>query len=209
MTKDTAKTSETPKKKGGKAKTIIIIGLATILLVGGGIGAGLYAAGAGITGKSAPKEDPNRPKLVERNEEPEVAEAGEGGEAKAPAPKEGTISVKSDRQRVDPRKFDATYFPIDQSFTANLADGSGFVQVGLTLATYYDKRVIANINRQLVPIRSAILLVLSDQEAAALSTPQGKQILQRDLTAAVNHVLREHEGFGGIDNIYFTNLVIQ
>ena len=33
--------------------------------------------------------------------------------------------------------------------------------------------------------------------------------LQRQLTAAINDVLRDKEGFGGIDNVYFTSLVIQ
>ena len=40
-------------------------------------------------------------------------------------------------------------------------------------------------------------------------TGEGKQLLQRDLTDAINQVLRDKEGFGGIDNVYFSNLVIQ
>jgi flagellar protein FliL len=60
-----------------------------------------------------------------------------------------------------------------------------------------------------VPLRSAILLVLSEQVAPVLSTPQGKHQLRRQLTKAINDVLREKEGFGGIDSVYFTNLVIQ
>ena len=83
------------------------------------------------------------------------------------------------------------------------------MQLGLSLSTYYDGKVVQNINRQSVPIRSAILMVLSQQDAEALSTPQGKQMLQRDLTAAINQVLRQKEGFGGVDNVYFSNLVIQ
>jgi flagellar protein FliL len=68
---------------------------------------------------------------------------------------------------------------------------------------------VQNIQRQNVPIRSAVLMVLSQQDAAVLSTPHGKQLLQRDLTTAINQVLREKEGFGGIENVYFSNLVIQ
>jgi flagellar protein FliL len=117
--------------------------------------------------------------------------------------------VTSDQAAVDPKKYEATYFPIEQSFTANLIDGAGFVQVGLSLSTYYDGKVIANIKRQSVPIRSAVLMALSEQDAMVLSTPEGKQMLQRKLTHAINTVLREKEGFGGIDNVYFTNLVIQ
>src|SRR3546814_1857908 len=69
--------------------------------------------------------------------------------------------------------------------------------------------VINNIKRQAVPIRSVVLMVLAEQDPALLSTSEGKQRLQRQLTVAINDVLREKEGFGGIDNVYFTSLVIQ
>ena len=35
--------------------------------------------------------------------------------------------MKNDRVPVDPRKYEVTYVNLDQSFTANLADGAGFV----------------------------------------------------------------------------------
>ena len=204
-TKDKVEGKEKPK--GGKMKKIIVIGFGGIVLIGGGVGAGVYASGS-MAGE-VKHEDPNRPKLVERSKEPEEAsDGGEGGEAKE-APKVGTVSVKSDTVVVDPKKFEPTYLPIEQSFTANLADGQGFVQVGLSLSTYYDGRVISNVKRHSVPIRSAVLMVLSEQDAAVLSTPPGKHGLQKQLTQSINKVLREKEGFGGIDSVYFTNLVVQ
>lgn len=192
------------KPKRSKFKTILMLTVGASVLTAGGAGAAVYLTG-GITDKTA-HEDPFQPKLVERSDEPAEVVEGEDGKM---VPKEGTVSVKNDRAPVDPKKYEVTYFALEQSFTANLADGAGFVQLGLSLATYYDGKVVANINRQIVPIRSAILMVLSQQDAAFLSTPQGKQMLQRDLTKAINEVLREKEGFGGIDDVYFTNLVIQ
>jgi flagellar FliL protein len=198
-----------PKKKG-KGK-LLIFGLAGLLLVGGGVGAGFYASGMGAKAEG-PHEDPMRPKLVLRTEHEEVAEdsGGHGGGAeKAPARRTGTVSVKSDSIKVDPHKYEIAYFPMDAAITANLADGGGFAQLSLSLATYYDSRVTDNVTRQMVPIRSAILMVMSDQQSAVLATPAGKQMLQRDLTRAINGVLREKEGFGGIDNVYFNSLVVQ
>lgn len=195
------------KPKGGRVKKLLLAGIGALVLIGAGVGAGLYATGSGMV-QPAAKDDPDRPKLVERGEEP-AEPADEGEEGKAAALKVGTVSTTSDASPTDPGKYEATYYGIEQSFTANLADGSGFVQMGLSLATYYDGKVIANLNRQMVPIRSAVLMVLSEQDAAILSTSQGKQQLQRQLTDAINRVLREKEGFGGIDNVYFTNLVIQ
>jgi flagellar protein FliL len=180
MTKTKDKADAPPKK----ARKLLTIMVGATALAAAGAAGGVYLSGGVAPDKA------------------------EGADAK-PEPKIGTVSVKSDRFKADPRKYEVTYIALEQSFTANLADGAGFVQLGLSLATYYDGKVVQNVERQAVPIRSAILMVLSQQDAAVLSTPQGKQLLQRDLTEAINEVLRQKEGFGGIDNVYFTNLVIQ
>lgn len=206
MSKNPAKAAAAPAK-GGKFKKIVLIGVGGAVLLSAGIGGGIYASG-GFTGKHG-EENQNLPKLVLRSDEPAEAGGEEGGEGGAPALKVGTVPVQNDRAPVDPKKYEVTYFPLEQAFTANLADGNGFVQVGLSLATYYDGKVITNIQRQMVPVRSAVLMVLSEQDGAVLSTPAGKVALQRDMTKAINQVLRDKEGFGGIDNVYFSNLVIQ
>ncbi len=196
-------------KKKSSMKKMLIFGLGGVLLLGGGAGAGLYFGGAFAPHAEEKKEDPHRPKLVVKSEEPaEAGGEGEGGEAK-PAPRVGTVYVESDRMKVDPRKYEAGYLPLPENFTSNLANGDGFVQVGLSVSTYYDDKVFANVKRHMVPIRSAILMVLSLQDGVGLSTPEGKTHLQKELTEAINKVLREKEGFGGIDNVYFSNLVIQ
>jgi flagellar protein FliL len=193
-----------PAKKGGKAKKLLIFGIGGLALAGGGVGAGIYAGG--MLGEGKPHEDPRKPKLVERSHK---AESASEGEDKGPPVRVGTVSVAHDNAPVDPKKYEIAYYPIDQAFTANLADGSGFVQLGISVSTFYDSRVADNLKRQMVPIRSAILMVLSDQQAQVLATPEGKQLLQRQLTKSINAVLREKEGFGGIDNVYFSSLVVQ
>jgi flagellar FliL protein len=195
---------ETAPKKKGKFKKLLFIGVGAIILIGAGAGAGIYFGA--LSAHEAKPED-HYPKLVLRSEG-EAAPAAEG-EDKEAAPKVGTVSVPNDKFKVDPRKYEITYYPITDAFTTNLADGSGFLQVGISLSTFYDGKVINNIKRQAVPIRSVVLMVLAEQDPALLSTSQGKQRLQRQLGAAINDVLREKEGFGGVDNVYFTSLVIQ
>lgn len=203
MTKD--KTEAPAPKKKGKMKKLLMLTVGAAVLIGAGVGAGMYF-GIGMAAHAAKPED-HFPKLVERSADGGTEPAGEGDEA--PPPKVGTVAVPNDRFKVDPRKYEITYVPIEQSFTTNLADGSGFLQVGISLSTFYDGKVIRNIKRQDVPIRSSVLMVLAEQDPALLSTSHGKQHLQRQLTAAINQVLRDKEGFGGIDNVYFTNMVIQ
>jgi hypothetical protein len=65
MSKEAVTTEKKPK---GKAKKLIMISVGAFVLIGAGAGVGLYAAG-GVHGAEA-KEDPKRPKLVERSEEP-------------------------------------------------------------------------------------------------------------------------------------------
>ncbi|SBV34655.1 Flagellar basal body-associated protein FliL [uncultured Sphingopyxis sp.] len=191
-----------PKKKG-KVKKLLLIGVAAIALIGAGAGAGIYFGA--LSAHEAKPED-HYPKLVVRSKD--GAEPVAEDDKEAPL-KVGTVSVPNDRFKVDPRKYEVTYYPMAESFTTNLADGSGFLQIGISLSTFYDGKVINNIKRQAVPIRSVVLMVLAEQDPALLSTSQGKQRLQRQLTTAINDVLREKEGFGGIDNVYFTSLVIQ
>lgn len=199
MSKDKAETEAKPK---GKLKKLLLISVGALVLIGAGAGAGIYFGA--LSAHEAKPED-QYPKLVVRSKDAPAAEDDE----KNAAPKVGTVSVPNDKFKVDPRKYEVTYFAIPDAFTTNLADGSGFLQAGISLSTFYDGKVINNIKRQAVPIRSVVLMVLSEQDPALLSTSQGKQRLQRQLTAAINDVLREKEGFGGIDNVYFTSLVIQ
>ena len=189
-------------KKGGMTK-ILLIAVGALILIGAGAGAGVYF---GMLNASETKPEDHFPKLVVRSNG--AAPVPEGKPEDIPL-KVGTVSVPNDQFKVDPRKYEITYYAMPDAFTTNLADGSGFLQMGLSLSTFYDGQVINNIKRQSVPIRSVVLMVLAEQDPAVISTTNGKQNLQRQLTNAINDVLREKEGFGGIDNVYFTSMVIQ
>lgn len=194
MSDDSAPAKE--KKKGG-IKKLLVFGLLGLLLIGGGVGAGLYAAGAGLAGKHGAEaaEDPNKPKLVpkEGTEEHDAHPAPQGKGDGSP----------------DPTKYQASYYPIEQSFTSNLRDSDGFVQLGIGVSTFYDNRVIENLKKNDMPVRSAVLLTLADQDAFVITTPEGKKQLQKSLKDAINQVLTDREGFGGVDSVYFTSFIIQ
>lgn len=205
MSKKTEKKEPQEEKPKSGFKKLLMISVSSLTLVGTGVGGGFYYSN--IMAESGPKQDPNRPKLVKRGDNPPPEEAGDD-DKEAPL-KEGSVYVESEHIEVDPAKYEVTYYKLPQNFTANLGEGANFVQLGVSLATYYDGKVIMNIKRQMVPLRSAILLVLSEQSPEELATSSGKKKLQKKLTDAINEVLRQKEGFGGIDDVYFTNLVIQ
>jgi flagellar FliL protein len=180
-----------PKKKRGKK--LLLMGTGLLLLVGGGAGAAVYA-GVGPFGHHAPT-GPDRPHLVPR---PGVSE----GEAARYASSNGDV-------RPDPAKFQASYYPLHDNFTANLRDSGQFVQVGLGVSTYYDERVLDAVKLHEMAVRSAILLTLNSANSTTLSTPEGKEQLKDALRKAINDVLKKKEGVGGIDDVYFTSRVVQ
>lgn len=201
-----------PKKKA-KTKTLIVILGAVALLGGGGAAAGFYAAGSGA--KTAAKaEDPNMPHFVLKGEKAEdVAkkyggeeghgeEGGEGGHA---APHKAIDLPRP----ANPAAYQATYYQIPSPFTSNMADSDAFAQISIAASTYYDQRVITALQTHELAIRSAILLMLAQEQEIDLSTPQGKERLQAKLVKIINGILKEKTGYSGVDNVYFTNFVIQ
>ena len=50
---------------------------------------------------------------------------------------------------------------------------------------------------------------MADTPEEGVLTLEGKEHLQKRLADAINKVLTEAEGFGGVDNVYFRSLLIQ
>jgi len=196
-------------RKGGKKKLMMLAG-GILLLGGGGAAAGFIAAGS-MHGGSAATEDPFKPRLVPKGGDPEavanewIAKAKEAGESTSL--REGA-GVDLPRPR-DSSAYQATYFQIPAPFTTNMADSAAFAQISIAVSTYYDARVIQAVQTHELAIRSAILLMLAQEQEAVLQTPQGKEQLQAKLLKIVNDTLKAKTGFSGIDNVYFTNFVIQ
>lgn len=199
-----------PKKKGGLVKKLVMFGVLPLVLIGGGAGAGLWAAGK--TGSAhEKKEDPNRPKLMLKSEEGhgKAAAEGEGGEKSNISGGGGVPDTGPEPANPDPAQYQATYYAMEQPFTSNLADTDGFLQVGVGVSTFYDMKVIENLKAADMPVRSAVLQVLAQQSAEALNTPDGKAKLRRQLRDSINETLKQNQGFGGVGDVFFTSFIIQ
>ena len=204
-----------PAKKGGKKKLLIGV-IALLALVGGGVGAGVYAAQSGMIGgaRAEKAEDPDKPKLVPKSEQKHAAEGGEegghgggGGEGEEAAGSHGGGKPTPEGHGGD--QYASTYYALDKEFTSNLQESMHFIQVGVAVSTPYDEKVIDNLKGNDIAVRSAILMALGDTPEEQVFTTQGKQQLQRRLAKAINDTLQQKEGFGGIGNVYFTSFVVQ
>ena len=204
-------TEEKPPKKSGKMKKMLMIGIGILVIGGGGAGAGLYAAGSGLLGGGDAKTqsviDPNKPQLVLKGQGKTSSASAEGGEHGGEGEAGDSGHPRSPSSGGE--KYESTYYQIEREFTSNLKDSPRFVQIGIGVVTNYDERVIENLKRHEMPVRSAVLLTLADEDENAVFTAAGKEDLSRRLTIAINKVLTKKEGFGGIANVYFTNFIIQ
>jgi len=209
---------EAPAKKGGKKK-LIMGAVALLVLVGGGVGAGVYAAQSGMIGggaaHGAEQEDPNKPKLVPKSEQKHAGEGGEGGEGGGHGGGEEGGEASSEHAGIPTPaghggdQYASNYYAMEKEFTANLQDSVHFVQVGVAVSTPYDDKVIANLKTNDIAVRSAVLMTLSDTSEEAVFSTDGKRGLQKRLVKAINDTLQQKEGFGGISNVYFTSFVVQ
>ncbi len=183
---------ENPKpKKKGKLKTVLFATGLIALLGGGGAAGGFYAAGM-IGGDHEEPEDPNKPKIIMKD-----GTAVSEKEASNTTPKEASSAFK------------VTYHQIEQPFTSNLSNSDSFAQLSLAVSTYYDERVFENVINHEIAIRSAVLMELGQQDAIELEAPEGKLKLKKKLRDIINETLKEKTGFGGIEDVYFTNMVVQ
>jgi flagellar FliL protein len=182
-----------PRKKRGKKKLFLLL-LVVLLGAGGGYYAmyGLPGSGGGHAAEDPHAEEPQ---LVAKDGVSEAAVTRARAAARTGRP--------------DPRVFKTTYIPLEGNFTSNLRGGDNFVQIGLGLSTFYDEHVKENVERNMMAIRSAVILTLSEADPVEITTLSGKEALKNALKDAINRVLTNREGFGGIDDVHFTSFVTQ
>ncbi len=190
--------ADTPEKAGkGKGLLKIVLGVVVVAVAGGGTVFGLLAAGVIETASAEAKE--TGPQLVLKGEEdPYAPPAGKGHE-------EGADMVHGDGGS----KYRTAYYSFAEEFTSNLQDSDGLIQVSLAASTRRDGRVLMWLDEHQLAIRSRILVELADTPEEEVLSSEGKEALQKRLTAAVNDVLTEQEGFGGVDDVYFRTFIVQ
>lgn len=112
-------------------------------------------------------------------------------------------------KRESGKGYEASYFALSQPFTSNLRDSSQFVQLSISLGTFYDETFLEKLKTHEMALRSATLLVIADESYDAVSTIPGKQALANKLKDVLNKTLKERGEIQGIDTVYFTSFVVQ
>lgn len=104
------------------------------------------------------------------------------------------------------------YHPLTPSFVANFGDATEkrlkFIKADLTVSVFSDEAVSA-VREHNALIRHQVVMILSAQTDKGLAVPGGQEILRKAIVVKVKAVLKEETGKEQIDDLLFTNFVVQ
>ena len=106
-------------------------------------------------------------------------------------------------------RFENTYMEIERPLVANIVNSRKVMQIKVAIMAHYDDRVVANMEKHEFAIRSEMLDVMRKIDETRISEPNFRSDLAEQLKIAVNSVLERYEDFGGVEEVMFTEFVVQ
>jgi flagellar FliL protein len=143
--------------------------------------------------------------------DPEHAEAAADGHGKDGKGKDGKDAKPGKKVKDSPEltRFEYTYMQIEREFLVNLSGSKKVMSVQLAVMTHYDERVFENVKKHEFALRSVIMDVMRQTQEAELTKPEFRKELAAKIRDSMNTLLEKYEDFGGIEDIYFTNFIVQ
>ncbi|WP_090130181.1 flagellar basal body-associated protein FliL [Limnohabitans sp. Rim11] len=182
--------AEEPKKK--KPIVLIIGGVVGLIVLIVGIVLGtLY-----FTGYFAPK-----PVVDEHAAEAAADGHGDKKDDKKPG--------KKAKDSPELTRFEYTYMQVEREFLVNISGSKKVMSVQIAVMTHYDDRVFENVKKHDFAIRSAVMDVMRLTTDADLVKPEFRKDLAVKIRDAINTLLEKYEDFGGIEEVHFTNFIVQ
>jgi flagellar FliL protein len=160
-------------------------------------------------GHGAAASDGHGDKKADAHGAPADAHGGGGGHGdKKGDAKEGG-PPKLNKKSPDSPRFEYTYFQLEREFLVNLSGSKKVMSVQIALMTRYDERVIENVKKHEFALRSAIMDTMRMTTEAELAKPDFRRDLAKKVADVMNTLLEKYEDFGGVEEINFTNFIVQ
>lgn len=209
-----------PKSKGPLIKIILMV-VAVLVLIGGSVGGTLFATGF-FSKKEKAEETLDKLEAEAKGEHGDGGDGhgeakkddghgdakkgdGHGGDAKsAELPQKELVTPEADNQR-----WKYNYYAMEKPLLSNISGSRKVMQVTLTVMTHYDDRVIKNMKTHELALRAGVLDVMRQSTEADLAQPDFRKALAENVRLTINSLLEKYEGFGGIEEVLFTEFVVQ
>ena len=131
----------------------------------------------------------------------------EGKDAKVDCPK--GPPGKMAKSSPELTRFEYTYMQSEREFLVNVSGSKKVMSVQIAVMTHYDDRVFENVKKHDFALRSAVMDVMRMTTDADLVKPEFRKELAQKIRDTMNTLLEKYEDFGGIEDIYFTNFIVQ
>ncbi|MDZ7804168.1 flagellar basal body-associated FliL family protein [Thiohalophilus sp.] len=104
----------------------------------------------------------------------------------------------------------AHYFKLEPEFVVNFEDPgkARYLQLEIQLMAR-DAEVFEQAKTHMPVIRSELLILFSEQTFEELSSREGKLRLREETLKTINQILQSGEDDAGIEQVYFTSLIMQ
>lgn len=119
-------------------------------------------------------------------------------------------AVSSESATQEPPKKPAIYYPMQPVFVVNFMTGGRqrFMQLELNLMLR-DQSIIPALELHMPAIRNNLVMLFSGQIYEDMQTAEGKELLRLEATLNVQQTLEREIGQPGIEQVLFTNFVMQ
>ena len=144
--------------------------------------------------------------------DPELAEGAADGNGAPGAPGDKKGDGKPGKKTKDSpelTRFEYTYMQIEREFLVNVSGSKKVMSVQIAVMTHYDDRVFENVKKHDFALRSGVMDVMRLTTDADLAKPDFRKELAVKIRDSMNTLLEKYEDFGGIEEIHFTNFIVQ
>ncbi len=127
-----------------------------------------------------------------------------------PSPEEVVEGESEESEQAEEVKAAAVYFPINPAILLTYTDRGRqrYAQIEITLMTRSDK-VVAEVELHSSRIRNDLIMAFSGMEYAEIQTSEGKELMRQQALMVVQEVLTQEMNEPGVEQVLFTNLVMQ
>ncbi len=191
--------AENEEKGKSSVVKIIMIVVGILLLVLLSVVGTLFATGFFDKAEKESVEEQIAELEAEAEAEAEGVDGEEGEGEPAPVPLETP----------ELQKFKKSYKEIKKSFVSNIKNSRKVMQVQIGIMTHYDEKVITNVETHEMALRHRILAAMSQVTEEDASDPDFRKNLAQIIKIEMNSLLEEYEDFGGIEEVFFTDFVMQ
>ena len=191
---------------------IIVAGVVLLILMAAAVGGTLFATG--FFDSKDKKAAAAALAAMEGNKDG-AGKDGEGKDGKAGDGKDGKAAAGASAPKPvaktasEMQRFEYRYHEMEKDMVANLTGSKKVMQIKVALMTRYDDRVIANIKKHEFALRSVALDVMRQTKAEDIDQPDFRKRLAERIRDEMNTTLQKFEDFGGIEEIHFTNFIVQ